>query len=194
VDNKNLGANNEKKFLFNHFSPDLEKIVYFCNLKSNNHYAESILKTIGLVKLKEGSISAGTKIVTDYWKELGVEIEGLIMKDGSGLSRSNGITALIEAKILQKIFNKKDIYSSFYASLPIYGKTGSLTSMGKGTCLEGKLRAKSGYISRVRAYCGYVKSPDGQTMTFSVIANNYSCKPSDMKNKIEKILECFCGK
>ena len=193
IENKTIETQKNKVLLYTHYSPQLEKIVFFCNLKSNNHYAESILKTIGLVKKGKGNIESGVKAVEEFLLEKGAGTDGLIMNDGSGLSRSNGITPFLQASFLHKIYNDSVIYNPFNRSLPVSGKSGTLTNLGKGSCIEGNLRAKSGYIKRVRSYCGYMDLANGETICFSVICNNFSCKPSEMKKKIEKILEGFCS-
>lgn len=178
-----------EQLVYTHTSPKLEKIVYYTNVKSNNHYAESLLKTVGATKPgKQGTTANGISAVENYWKDRGVDISGLHMADGSGLSRANTITTKTQATILSKIYRDSLTYSSFNASLPVAGKNGSMTSLCKGTFAEGNMRAKTGYINRARGYCGYVKTKSGKELAFSVLFNNYDCSPKEMKLKIEKLL------
>lgn len=178
-----------EQLVYTHASPKLEKIVYYTNVKSNNHYAESLLKTLGATKSgKQGTTSNGITAVENYWKERGIDISGLHMADGSGLSRANTITTKIQASILSKIYRDSLMYPAFNASLPIAGKNGSMTNLCKGTFAEGNMRAKTGYINRARGYCGYVKTKSGKELAFSVLFNNYDCSPKEMKLKIEKLL------
>lgn len=175
------------KLVYSHTSPTLDKIVYYTNVKSDNHYAETLLNTLAFVKTKQTATTAnGISIVTAFWKDRGVDISGLFMDDGSGLSRSNAITTKIQSTILSKIYRDSTLYTSFNSSLPIAGKNGSMSSLCKGTFAENNLRAKTGYINRVRAYAGYVTSKNGKKIAFSIIFNNYSCSPKEMKLKIEK--------
>jgi D-alanyl-D-alanine carboxypeptidase/D-alanyl-D-alanine-endopeptidase (penicillin-binding protein 4) len=185
---KNYTTNSEQ-VIYTHTSPKLEKIIYYTNLKSNNHYAESLLKTVGALKSgKQGSTENGIKAVENYWKDRGVDITGLHMADGSGLSRANTITTKIQATVLSKIYRDSLMYPAFNASLPIAGKNGSMTNLCKGTFAENNMRAKTGYINRARGYCGYVKTKLGKEVAFSVLFNNYDCTPKEMKLKIEKLL------
>ncbi|HRF99793.1 MAG TPA: D-alanyl-D-alanine carboxypeptidase/D-alanyl-D-alanine-endopeptidase [Bacteroidia bacterium] len=178
-----------EQLVYTHTSPKLEKIVYYTNIKSNNHYAESLLNTIGAVKSgKKGTTSNGINAVENYWKDRGIDISGLHMVDGSGLSRANTITTKTQATILSKIYRDSLMYPAFNASLPIAGKNGSMVSLCKGTFAEGNMRAKTGYINRARGYCGYVKTKSGKELAFSVLFNNYDCSPKEMKLKIEKLL------
>jgi serine-type D-Ala-D-Ala carboxypeptidase/endopeptidase (penicillin-binding protein 4) len=178
----------DTKTLCTHYSPPLKKLVYHCNLKSNNHYAESFLKTLAHVKFGVGNSSQGILIVEDYWKKKGVDIKGLFMSDGSGLSRANGITPKIQAEILHKIFVDSSMFPSFYESLPVAGVSGSLSGIGKGSAIENNLRSKSGYIERVRGYCGYVKGKSNKVYCFSLLLNQFSSPPFLAKKEMEKIL------
>lgn len=178
-----------EQLVYTHTSAKLEKIVYYTNIKSNNHYAESLLKTLGASKTgKQGTTENGIKAVENYWKDRGIDISGLHMADGSGLSRANTITTKTQATILSKIYRDSLMYPAFNASLPIAGKNGSMTNLCKGTFAEGNMRAKTGYINRARGYCGYVKTKTGKELAFSILFNNYDCSPKEMKLKIEKLL------
>ncbi len=181
--------NSRKELLYTHNSPRLEKIIFYTNTKSNNHYAESLLQTIGAVKSgNQGTTQNGIDAVTTYWQSRGIDITGLHMADGSGLSRANTITTKIQAQILSKIYKDTLMYNAFNNSLPIAGKNGSMTSLCKGTFAENNMRAKTGYINRARGYCGYVKTKTGKELAFSVLFNNYNCSAKEMKLKIEKLL------
>lgn len=178
-----------KELIYTHTSPRLEKLIFYTNTKSNNHYAESLLNTIESVKSgKQGTTQNGIDAVTNYWQSRGVDVTGLHMADGSGLSRANTITTKVQASILSKIYKDSTMYTAFNNSLPIAGKNGSMTSLCKGTFAENNMRAKTGYINRARGYCGYVKTKSGKELAFSVLFNNYNCSPKEMKLKIEKLL------
>jgi len=179
----------KSKWIYTHTSPKLEKIIFYTNTKSNNHYAESLLKTVGAIKTgKQGTTENGIETVEKYWESRGINISGLHMVDGSGLSRANTLTTKIQAEILTLIYNDSLMYDAFNNSLPIAGKNGSMTSLCKGTFAENNLRAKTGYINRARGYCGYVKTKSGKNLAFSILFNNYDCSPKEMKLKIEKFL------
>ena len=184
---KNEYAEANRKVLYSNYSPTLDKIIFWTNLKSINLYAEHLLKYISYKKTGFGSESQGTDIVTNFWKSRGVDVSGFFMNDGCGLARANVITTKTETQILQLISKDKN-FNIFFNSLPIAGKPGSLGGMCVGTCAENNLRAKSGYITRARGYAGYVKNKKGELLCFSLLANNYDCTPTEMKQKLEKLL------
>ena len=152
-------------------------------MKSNNHYCESILLTLG-----KGNIYAGTEAVRNYWQKQGLDKSELFMSDGSGLSRANTTTAFYQASLLSKVFKDSIHFKSFNASLPVAGKNGSMSNIGKGKLIENNMRAKTGYINRARGYCGYVRAKSGKDLAFSVLFNNYNCSAKEAKVKIEKFL------
>lgn len=177
----------KRNILHTHYSPTLDKIIYYTNLKSNNLFAEHLLKTIAWKKTGFGNDSDGRKAVISYWASKGVDTEGLFMSDGSGLSRANAVTPAQMANIL-RIARGEPYFNAFYSSLPVAGRSGSLGTLCVGTCAENNLRAKSGYINRARGYTGYVKNRKGEELIFSMIANNYDCSPTEMKKKMERIM------
>lgn len=169
--------------IYSHFSPTLDKIIYYTNLKSNNLYCESILKTLG-----KGDSHKGLNLVKNYWFTRGLDTSEVYMDDASGLARIDAITTHFQASLLSKVYRDSSAYKHFNASLPIAGKQGSMSSIGKAQLIENNMRAKTGYLTRVRAYSGYVKCKSGKELTFSVIFNNYNCKPREAKIKLEKFL------
>lgn len=189
---KSIGLSDTRvrKDIYSQYSPALDSIVYWTNLKSINSYAESLINHLGLKYKNSGETMAGAQALKEYWQMKGIDTEGMFLADGSGLSRANGLTSRQMTNILVNIYGNEE-FNSFYNSLPIAGKSGSLANMCKGTYAEGNLRAKSGYMSRVRSYAGYVKNRKGDLIAFTIIVNNYSCSASVMKQKIEKVLSAL---
>lgn len=169
-------------------SHTLDKIVCQINIQSNNLFAEALLKTIAWKQTKFGDSQAGIDIVTKFWKQKGVDLKGFYMADGCGLSRFNAISTKQLSEILRTITQDSLLFKKFYESLPVAGKSGSLGKLCKGTFAENNLRAKSGYMTRVRSYAGYVTSKKGNLLSFAIIVNNYDCSPLQMKNKLEELM------
>jgi serine-type D-Ala-D-Ala carboxypeptidase/endopeptidase (penicillin-binding protein 4) len=169
--------------LYSHISPSLERMVLHTNIKSNNHYAESFLATMG-----KGSTANGISVVKNYWEKRGLDVAELQMVDGSGLSRANTVTPHFLTQLLVKMTKDSVSYRAFNNSLPMAGKNGSMTNIGKGTFIENNMRAKTGYINRVRSYCGYIKTKSGKELAFSILVNNYSCSAKDAKQVLETFM------
>jgi len=65
-------------------------------------------------------------------------------------------------------------YSTFAAGLPQAGGAGSLRNRFVGTPLSGRIRGKTGSISRVNTLSGYIELDRGRFLTFSVQANHHA--------------------
>lgn len=180
-------AGTTKYTLFTTFSPPLSEIVYWTNLKSNNLFAEHLLKYISYKKNGLGKENDGTDIITEFWKNKGADVSGFFMNDGCGLSRSNVITTKTEAQVLRLMSEDKS-FDTFLNSLPVAGISGSLVDLCTGTGAQNNLCAKSGYILRARGYAGYAKNKKNEMLCFSLLANNYECTAAEMKKKLERLL------
>ena len=178
----------ERKDVFITKSPTVSQIVYWTNLISNNLYAEHLLKHIGVKKYNDGSVFSSTLAVTKYWSSKGIDMTGFYMNDGSGLSRSNAITAAQLVGVLEYMKLKSKFSKSFLSSLPVAGKTGTLRSIGKKTKIAGNLKAKSGTMTRIKSYAGYVKSASGRNLAFAIVINNHNCTSFQIKKKLEIVM------
>jgi serine-type D-Ala-D-Ala carboxypeptidase/endopeptidase (penicillin-binding protein 4) len=143
---------------------------------SQNQYAEMLLKSIGKPAAQEAL------------RRLGVTDDSYIMADGSGLSRYNYVTAEALVRLLQEMHERPAHAQAFMQTLPTAGRDGTLARRLAGTAAEGKVHAKSGTIDNARALSGYVDTPDGQTLAFSMIANNFSVAPSEVDAAVDKAL------
>ena len=142
----------------------------------------------GYVKQNDGSTAGGIRTVKDFWKSKGINLDGMQLFDGSGLSAADKITTTQLVQMLEYIQKDNSIKAPFYNSLPVAGFSGSIKDFFKGTAAENNLRAKSGYMNSVRAYAGYVKNMKGENLAFALIINNYGDTPLKLKAKIEKVL------
>jgi len=159
-------------------SPPLSAIVRETNKESNNHYAEHLYRT--LLMLDSLNFS-------NYWERRGLDGSSLFMADGSGLSPADAVSTDFLTGVLIYMYNKTGTMGSFYQSLPIAGVEGTVASFLKETPLAGKARLKSGSISHVQTYSGYVEDGDNHYV-FSLIVNNFSGTRHALKKAIEELL------
>lgn len=180
----------EEKIITKTISPSLKDIVYIVNKRSDNLYTEMLLKASGLKEYGKGDIESGTDAVREYLERNKINSDGLIMYDGCGLSRSDAITTKMMVDLLEMI-TKKEYFDAFYNSLAVVGDPADISSyksMGRGTEIEKNAHIKSGVISGVRAYSGYLKDRKGRTIIFSLIANNFNGEGSGVSFIHKKIM------
>ncbi|MFR9165593.1 MAG: D-alanyl-D-alanine carboxypeptidase/D-alanyl-D-alanine-endopeptidase [Dysgonomonas sp.] len=185
--NSGITNNNEKVF-YTHYSPLLKDIVRVVNVKSNNHYAEHLIRAIG--RSYDGDIyaeplQAGIDSVNKYWLSKGLNTGALFMYDGCGLSPSNGVSASFMCDILVYMLNKSVNSQAFINSLPKAGQEGTVRNFLKGTKLEGKVFVKSGSIADVQCYSGYYIN-DSKKYVFTIITNRMK---KDSRREVVKAIE-----
>jgi len=180
-------ANPEENVLFVTQSPPLSEIIKVTNHESVNLFAEHFLKHLAFQKQGLGSTKDGCKFVIEFWKDKGLDMTGFFVNDGSGLSRFNAITARHMVFILNYM-KTKSVYSEvFLQSLATVGN-GTLTVFNERNFPEQSLHAKSGSMTRVRCYAGYLQTISGKNLSFTIMLNNFSCSQSEVIRKIEDLL------
>jgi len=158
------------------YSPPLKDIVYITNKKSDNLYAETLLKTLALRKTVDGSTRMGTRFLKSYLRKHGIPMAGFRIYDGCGLSRTDVITTKAMVKLLE-FMTHQPTFSDFYRSLAIVGDKqdiGYFRNFGSHTILADNARIKSGLLTKVRSHSGYLRDRAGRLIAFSMIANNYT--------------------
>jgi len=152
-----------------HRSPPLLEVLNVVNQRSHNLYAEQVLRTLGRVETGVGTLEAGTRAAVARLADAGVELSGLRMRDGSGLSADNRVEPATIVSLLAAMAGTPS-GQAFLGTLPEAGNTRGLRRMAK-TSAQGRLWAKTGTIERVSALSGYVRAANGELLGFSIMAN-----------------------
>jgi serine-type D-Ala-D-Ala carboxypeptidase/endopeptidase (penicillin-binding protein 4) len=168
-------------------SPTLAEIVKFINHESVNLFAEHLVKQIAAELTGIGDRETGLKIISDFWKGKGLDNSQLFMEDGSGLSHFNAVTPAFLSAVLQYMKFYSPVSSVFYESLPAAG-TGTMMLFNAQHFPDNTLRLKSGSMTRVRCYAGYLTLKSGDTATISVMLNHFSGTQSKLVSEIEELL------
>jgi len=170
-------------------SPPLRDIIKVLNQKSVNLYAETLLKQLGKVFKNKGSTESGIEVVKEFLEAAGINSEGMFLEDGSGLSPLDAVNARGMVSLLSYMKNRGKYFNDFYASMPAAGLEGTLKDYFKDPAFESRMKAKSGSMTRVRSYAGYITTMSGNNLIFCIIVNNYTGKSADIIAQIESILK-----
>ena len=167
-------------------SPPLSTIIKEVNLFSNNLMTESI--AYALARKTDKLDENGWTQLERFGKQVGFP-SGYYLADGSGLSLSNRISpeALCQALFWAK---KQPFYSTFLASLPVSGESGTMKKFCNSSKAKGKIQAKSGTLTRSLCYSGYARAKRGE-LVFSIMLNSYAGNYKTMKSELEKIMEAL---
>ena len=140
---------------------------------SQNQYAETLLKAVGAQAGGLGTTAAGRRAAAETFAAWGIPFEGYVMSDGSGLSRYNYVSPATITTILAKLHGDPRHRDNFIATLPVAGKDGTISTRMRRSRAEGNAVAKTGSIANVRSLSGFVKTRNGETLAFSVLANDF---------------------
>ena len=149
------------------------------NKYSNNVMARQLLLTLALEKMGKPATTANGDLVIQSWlKQNGMNFSGLVIENGSGLSRNETISANQMNQLLLTARNLP-ISEIFYNSLPIAGTDGTMrnrlmTQLRKFLHLKKKpeARIKTGSLADVRAIAGYVMSKSGKVYAVTSFINH----------------------
>jgi len=154
-----------------HTSKPLRGLINEMLKKSDNIIAGALFKKLGqLYTHQPGSWQNGSVAVTQILsKHAGVNIDGMRILDGSGLSADNLTTPSQMMQVLDFAYHHYGTSYEFISSLPIAGVDGTLKHrMGN---IARKVRAKTGTISGVVSLAGYVVSGDKEPLAFVIMIN-----------------------
>ena len=162
--------------IVSHKSAPLRQLAAPMMKVSQNQYAETLLRAIG-----------GRDKAANVLKSWDVASDSYVIADGSGLSRYNYVTSEALVRILQRMRAPQHL-AVFGGTLPVAGQDGTLSRRLTGTPAEGRVRAKTGTVDNVRAIAGYVETAGGETLVFSMIANNFTASTSAIDAAADRAL------
>lgn len=174
------------------YSAPLRELVRVCNHVSHNLYADAFLKTIGL-RLSSESAQKGASFarsgsaMKSYWIGNGLEAARQQIFDGSGLAPTDKLSASFLVEVLRYMAVHSAASDAFIASLPEVGREGSVRNFLKGTAWEGHARLKSGSMSGVRCYAGYLEQ-GGKRYAIAIMVNNFSGKAGRVTRGLEQLM------
>lgn len=150
---------------------DLLSVITVTNKRSQNFYAESLVKHLGALRCGQGSWPEGVRSVGEFLRGIGVPPGSFKMSDGSGMSRENRFAPRHLTTLLRHMFFHP-AGREFAQSLPYSGEDmGSWKRRMSVYPYRGNVLAKTGTLSGVSALSGYAKAVSGKSYAFSILCN-----------------------
>ncbi len=180
----------EARTLASHPSPTLAEILVPLLSNSDNLYAEQVWRWSARVQTGDGSTGSAERHAKAVLGQLGVDTRGMVLADGSGLSRRNLVLPRQLADLLVSM-HRSPHRDAFVLGLPVAGETGTLRKRFQDGPARGHVRAKTGYISRVVCLSGYVERPDraAAPLVFSVMLNDFTCSDDEAKAAVDAFVQ-----
>ena len=166
-------------------APPMLEILKEINQASNNLYAE----VLGKILAQKLDSQTPTEAIAESLQQIGIEPEEYVLVDASGLSRQNLVAPQTLVKLLQSMaVSDAKTVRAYRQSLAIAGASGTLKRRFINTPLQHHLWAKTGTLTGVGALAGYLNTPSGLSLTFSIIVNNSELENREIRQAIDAVV------
>ncbi len=171
----------------------MEQAVFVTNKRSQNFYAEQIIKTLGAQIKGRGTLEAGIEVVHEFLSKLGFQPEEYTIDDGCGLSKGNRLSPKMITTLLAYM-SKHPHGGVLWDSLPASGTDGGLRRRMISPRYKNKIHAKTGYIAKTSALSGYIETSRDDVLAFSILMNNFKNLSTIMKLQdaiCQTLVDCY---
>lgn len=157
-----------------HTSARLDHILTDMDRRSDNTYAEMVLKAVGAAGAGSGSTLAGAHVVVTTAAAMGVALGRVV--DGSGLSTLDAESAQAEVAYLQAM-DATPVAQAFRRTLPVSCSTGTLAGRLCGVASH-RVSAKTGTLDHTANLAGFTSTLSGQRVWFAFLVDRTSLGPA----------------
>jgi D-alanyl-D-alanine carboxypeptidase/D-alanyl-D-alanine-endopeptidase (penicillin-binding protein 4) len=164
-------------------------------LTSDNLQTEALGKIAALDAGMDGSFESLDAAFKKILEPTGLDFSGVTVRDASGLSDLNMVTPRFMAELMVLVDSGYGDFAIIKSSLPVAGKTGTLSSRFKGESADasGKIIAKTGYLIGVHTLNGIITAKDTTSLSFTIFASGKV--GNDVRVAIDNLAAAFyrCG-
>ncbi|MGZ8287880.1 MAG: D-alanyl-D-alanine carboxypeptidase/D-alanyl-D-alanine endopeptidase [Telluria sp.] len=191
----------EARVLAAHVSRALPEVVRDINKPSDNALARTVFLSLGSL---EADPVAGSRpipgvntqttfirsdiAVREWMRKQGIDDTGLVMENGSGLSRLERISAQQMAGLLNAGLRSKWA-PEFQASMPIVGIDGTMRRRLTDSPAATRARMKTGTLRDVVALAGYVPDATGQVCVVVAFINSDEVKDGKGRAVLDALVD-----
>ena len=145
----------------------MSEIISKMLLGSDNTTAEILLKALSASVEPPGTSSRGAALVLELLELLEYDVNGVEVRDASGLDYGNKVTC----KLLTELLDGGSHSIELKKSLPVTGKSGTLRKRLLDTPAEGRVQGKTGSLNGVISLAGVVETLFDRTLSFAFVTN-----------------------
>jgi D-alanyl-D-alanine carboxypeptidase/D-alanyl-D-alanine-endopeptidase (penicillin-binding protein 4) len=162
----------KSQLLFEYNSLTLAEVVRLLNKFSNNVMARHLFLTLGAEKFgAPATTDNGRRAIMGWLGEQHIDIPGLVLDNGSGLSRDERISARGLAQVLRAGWHSQYM-PEFVAALPLAGADGTLRNRFNAPAMHGRIRMKTGHLDDVTSLAGYINAVSGNSYIAVIVVNH----------------------
>ena len=160
----------DARLVLRHESPPLADLVRDMNKHSNNVMARHVFLALSAERDGVGREARSAELLQEWFSFRKIAAPGLVVENGSGLSRDERITAATLAAVLRHAWHGA-LMPEVVSSFPIYGVDGTLKSRKAGTAI-GEAHLKGGTLNDVQAVAGFVIDTKGRRWIVVMMVNH----------------------
>ncbi len=174
-------------------SPVLEEMLAYAIAWSDNTLSERIARLASVAAGNTFDQAGVADTFSSALAELGIESSKMIVKDASGLSKENRVTANLVGQLLVKI-RTDERFVPLINGFPVSGISGTLRNRFTETAPDavGLVKAKTGSLSNTTNLAGYVESGDRE-YAFAIISDRH-IKTYSVASRIRDLIDRILGK
>jgi D-alanyl-D-alanine carboxypeptidase/D-alanyl-D-alanine-endopeptidase (penicillin-binding protein 4) len=167
------------RLVYVHESEPLGDIVRDINKFSNNVMARQLFLTLGAeLGGPPARAEEAVRAITEWLAAKKIAAPELVLENGSGLSRSERISARHLAALLAAAW-RSPVMPEFVSSLPVVAADGTMKKRLRGERVAGSAHIKTGLLADARAIAGYVLDRNGRRHVVVMIANHPQAPEAD---------------
>ena len=169
-----------------HYSKSLPSILENLMIESDNLTAELLVKIIGYESNgSEGNWQNGLHAIKVFLNDqTNLDTTSFSISDGSGVSRYNYSSANNFTSLLSWAYHQPEIRNKLLNILSFTGKNGTLIDRN----LPNGIYAKTGSLSGVTTFSGYILNSDSKPLAFSILMNGYKGSSAPFRELQDKIV------
>lgn len=186
------GADITGRLVF-HRSEPLSKLIHALGKRSDNFYAEMLLKNLGAEAGKRPARSRdGAAVALEWLERIGARHDETRVENGSGLFDANRLSARSFTTLLAHVADDPKLAPEFLAHLSIGGVDGTLRSRLRASSTQHRVRAKTGTLARAISLSGYaMRAEGGRPVAFSFLVNGISGQARATRTRIDRVVSAI---
>lgn len=189
------------RMLADHVARALPEVLRDINKNSDNTLARTLFLSIGSLQsdgwlgsrpvamtIPEDTASRSRQMIQEWMQRHGIDTNGMLLDNGSGLSRTGRIAPLQLAGVLQAM--QQSVWApEFQSSLPIVALDGTMRKRLLGSPAAARARIKTGTLKNVVAIAGYVLDANNQQCVVVAMINSDLAGNGNGRAAVDALIE-----
>jgi D-alanyl-D-alanine carboxypeptidase/D-alanyl-D-alanine-endopeptidase (penicillin-binding protein 4) len=166
--------------------------------QSDNLLTESLARHVALARDLPATFEGSAEAVIDALTDAGLDVTGVSLSDGSGLSTTDRVPVELLTELLTGAADGTLADTSAVLSgLPVAGYDGTLFDRGDAdpATAPGSVRAKTGTLLGVHGLAGTVVTAEGRLLVFGVVADGAPANGEAAEDALDAVASALaaCG-